>query len=80
LCDRGLPATASGLPFGTDASKLAKAGIPSVVFGPGSVADAHSAAESVAIADVTLAADVITALAAGLRPADGAAPREASCG
>jgi acetylornithine deacetylase/succinyl-diaminopimelate desuccinylase-like protein len=77
LRDHGRPADAIGLPFGTDASKLARAGIPSVVFGPGSVADAHSADESVAIADVGLAADVITALVSGLAPADGATPREA---
>jgi acetylornithine deacetylase len=77
---RGRTAAAIGLPFGTDASKLARAGIPSVVFGPGSVADAHSAVESVAIADVVLAADVVAALVASLGPASGAEPREASCG
>jgi acetylornithine deacetylase len=80
LRDYGRPAAAVGLPFGTDASKLARAGIPSVVFGPGSVADAHSAEESVAVADVTLAADVVTALVTSLEPVGGAAPREASCG
>jgi len=58
LAQRHLPATPTGLPFGTDASKLARAGIPSVVFGPGAVADAHSATESVAIADVVAAAEI----------------------
>ncbi|WP_433465754.1 M20 family metallopeptidase [Spirillospora sp. CA-128828] len=53
------PATVHGMPFGTDASKLARAGIPSVVFGPGSIADAHSADESVALADVDLAARLV---------------------
>jgi acetylornithine deacetylase len=77
LRDRGRPAAVTGLPFGTDASKLAQAGIPSVVFGPGSVADAHSADESIAIADVTLAAEIITALVTRLGPADGAGSREA---
>ncbi|WP_460061036.1 M20/M25/M40 family metallo-hydrolase [Streptomyces sp. YKOK-I1] len=62
----GRPAGARGMPFGTDASKLARAGIPSVVFGPGSVADAHAAAESVDLAEVALAARVVvTALAGG---------------
>ncbi|MFF4017962.1 M20 family metallopeptidase [Streptomyces sp. NPDC001843] len=60
------PAEAQGMPFGTDASKLARAGIPSVVFGPGSVTDAHSAAESVALADVELAARIVQAAVRGL--------------
>ncbi|WP_433475719.1 M20 family metallopeptidase [Spirillospora sp. CA-142024] len=59
LSAAGRPATVHGMPFGTDASKLARAGIPSVVFGPGSIADAHSAGESVALADVDLAARLV---------------------
>lgn len=51
LADAGRPASVQGMPFATDASKLARAGTPSVVFGPGSIADAHSAAEPVAHAD-----------------------------
>ena len=47
------------MPFGTDASKLARAGIASVVFGPGSIADAHSANESVELAEVELVARVV---------------------
>jgi acetylornithine deacetylase len=63
LIRRGLPAPATGLPFGTDASKLARAGISSVVFGPGAITDAHSADESVAIADVVTAAVVVADVA-----------------
>ncbi|TDB78428.1 M20 family peptidase, partial [Actinomadura sp. KC216] len=59
LAAAGRDASVHGMPFGTDASKLARAGIPSVVFGPGSVADAHSADESVALADVDLAARLV---------------------
>ncbi|TMR00829.1 M20 family metallopeptidase [Actinomadura soli] len=59
LAAAGRDASVHGMPFGTDASKLARAGIPSVVFGPGSIADAHSADESVALADVDLAARLI---------------------
>ncbi|MGH3244444.1 MAG: M20 family metallopeptidase [Spirillospora sp.] len=59
LAAAGRDASVRGMPFGTDASKLARAGIPSVVFGPGSVADAHSADESVALDDVELAARLI---------------------
>ncbi len=34
-----------GVPFGTDAATIAAAGVPSVVFGPGSIAQAHTADE-----------------------------------
>ncbi|WP_427917208.1 M20/M25/M40 family metallo-hydrolase [Streptomyces sp. cg40] len=59
LADHGRPSTVHGMPFGTDASKLARAGIASVVFGPGSVTDAHAAAESVDLAEVALAARIV---------------------
>ncbi|MCO5970544.1 M20/M25/M40 family metallo-hydrolase [Actinoallomurus soli] len=66
LTARGRDAEVRGMPFGTDASKIAHAGIPSVVFGPGSVGDAHSAAESVALADVALAAEIVTEVVRGM--------------
>lgn len=59
LADHGCDPAVGGMPFCTDASKIAQAGIPAVVFGPGSVTDAHSAAESVALADVELAATLV---------------------
>jgi acetylornithine deacetylase len=62
LAARGRDGTPHGMPFCTDASKLARAGIPSVVFGPGSILDAHAADESVALADVELAAEVVLEL------------------
>jgi acetylornithine deacetylase/succinyl-diaminopimelate desuccinylase-like protein len=62
LAGHGRDATVRGMPFCTDASKLARAGIPAAVFGPGSILDAHSAGESVALADVSLAADVVVDL------------------
>jgi acetylornithine deacetylase len=46
-----------GVPFGSDASKLSRQGIPSIVFGPGSIDDAHGAVEYVNIADVQAAVD-----------------------
>jgi acetylornithine deacetylase len=62
LADAGLPATELGVGYGTDASKLARAGVPTVVFGPGSIMDAHSANESVDLAQLPAAVDVLTAL------------------
>ncbi len=43
----GLDPAAAGVPFGSDASKLARAGIPSLIFGPGSIDRAHAAIEYV---------------------------------
>lgn len=50
---------AMGMPFGTDASYYSAAGIPSVIFGPGSIGDAHTDFEKVSIEDVALAAEII---------------------
>jgi acetylornithine deacetylase/succinyl-diaminopimelate desuccinylase-like protein len=36
-----------GVPFGSDASKLVRQGIPSIIFGPGSIDRAHAAVEYV---------------------------------
>jgi succinyl-diaminopimelate desuccinylase len=44
--------------FGTNASKYAAAGIPSVVFGPGHIAQAHTAEEWVDLDDVERAAEL----------------------
>lgn len=48
----------SGVPFGTDASKLSRAGIPSIVLGPGSIDQAHSAVEFVPVDQVVQAAEI----------------------
>ena len=47
LGDMGLDAKLAGVPFGSDASKLSRSGIPSIVFGPGSIDQAHAAVEYV---------------------------------
>lgn len=44
-----------GAAYGTDASKLALAGIPSVVFGPGDIGNAHAPDEWVALDEVEAA-------------------------
>lgn len=50
-----------GVPYGTNASKLAEAGIPCVVFGPGDVSQAHTADEFVALEQVIAAAQIYEA-------------------
>lgn len=49
LSELGLDDCPAGVPFGCDASKLSRQGVPSVVFGPGSIDRAHSADEYVEI-------------------------------
>lgn len=47
-----------GVPYGSDASKLARAGIPSIILGPGSIDQAHAAEEYVELAQVAHAAEI----------------------
>ncbi len=48
----------AGVPYGTDGSKLAQAGVPTVVLGPGSIDVAHTARESVPLEQVVAAAAI----------------------
>ena len=50
----------AGVDYYCDASVLAKAGIPSVVFGPGDVAQAHTADEWIARASLATATELLT--------------------
>ena len=52
-----------GVPYGTDASKLALAGVPSVVFGPGDIARAHTCDEWVPLDEVEQASEILYRLA-----------------
>jgi acetylornithine deacetylase len=52
LREMGLDGTLCGVPFGSDASKLSRQGIPSLVFGPGSIDRAHAAVEYVELDEV----------------------------
>jgi acetylornithine deacetylase len=52
LGEMGLNDEPCGVPFGSDASKLSRQGVPSLVFGPGSIDQAHAAVEFVEIAQV----------------------------
>jgi acetylornithine deacetylase/succinyl-diaminopimelate desuccinylase family protein len=47
LRELGLNGELAGVPFGSDASKFSRQGIPSFVFGPGSIDRAHGAVEYV---------------------------------
>jgi acetylornithine deacetylase len=48
-----------GVPYGTDASTFQAAGCPSVVFGPGSIEQAHTADEWIAIGQLQAATEVL---------------------
>ncbi|MDF2724283.1 MAG: acetylornithine deacetylase [Paenibacillus sp.] len=48
-----------GATYGSDASKLARVGVPSVVFGPGSLEQAHTKDEWVELDEVARAADIL---------------------
>ena len=52
LRDLGLDPRPIGVPFGSDASKLSLAGIPSIILGPGSIEQAHTADEYVSLDQV----------------------------
>jgi acetylornithine deacetylase len=47
LRERQLASEPSGVAFGSDASKFAQAGVASVILGPGSIDQAHTADEYV---------------------------------
>lgn len=48
----------SGVPYGTDASKLVRSGVPCIVLGPGSIDQAHTADEWVDLDQVVLCAEI----------------------
>lgn len=52
-----------GAPYATDAAAIAALGIPTVVFGPGSIAQAHTADEWIDIAELSRAVDIFCRIA-----------------
>ena len=52
------PGQLIGVPYGSDASRFAKAGIPSVILGPGSIDQAHAAEEYVDLDQVMGAVEI----------------------
>jgi succinyl-diaminopimelate desuccinylase len=55
----GIDPAPEGVPFGSDSTKMVASGIPTVVFGPGNIVEAHSLNEYVEIAQVTQAARML---------------------
>jgi acetylornithine deacetylase/succinyl-diaminopimelate desuccinylase-like protein len=61
---RGAAAARTAARYGTNASVFTAAGVPSVVFGPGSIAQAHTADEWIDLAQVGTAAEILAAVIA----------------
>jgi len=67
LCERliaaahsvGVPAGRIGVPYGTNAAAIGAAGVPSVVFGPGSIDQAHTADEWLSLDQLGAASEVL---------------------
>ena len=59
----GIDAKPEGVPYGSDSTKMVDAGVPTIVFGPGSINQAHAVDEHVEIAQVTKAALMLVAAA-----------------
>lgn len=62
---RGATAARVAARYGTNASVFAAAGVPGVVFGPGSIAQAHTADEWIDVDQVGSAAAILAALVGG---------------
>ncbi|HEX3600237.1 MAG TPA: M20/M25/M40 family metallo-hydrolase [Lacipirellulaceae bacterium] len=54
-----------GVPFGTDAAALSAAGVPTIVFGPGSIAQAHTADEFIDIGELQFGAEIFYRMICG---------------
>ncbi len=54
-----------GVPFGTDAAAISTADVPTIVFGPGLIAQAHTADEFIAIKELELGAEIFYRIACG---------------
>jgi acetylornithine deacetylase len=61
----GAKAARTAARYGTNAGVFMAAGLPSVVFGPGSITQAHTADEWIDLDEVERAAEILAALVAG---------------
>jgi acetylornithine deacetylase len=57
--DAGLSGKIVGVPYGTNAAAIAAAGVPSIVFGPGSIDQAHTADEWLALEQLEKASEAL---------------------
>jgi len=62
----GVPGTVEGMTAWVDAAFLNEAGIPAVCYGPGDIAQAHSADEWIEVAQIEVCADVLERFARAL--------------
>jgi acetylornithine deacetylase/succinyl-diaminopimelate desuccinylase-like protein len=65
VCESGRSSELVGVPFGTDAAALSAAGVPTIVFGPGSIAQAHTADEFIEIEELQFATEIFHRIAIG---------------
>ncbi|NLF71395.1 MAG: M20 family metallopeptidase [Candidatus Anammoximicrobium sp.] len=68
ICRHGGAGRCVGVPYGTDAPAFSSRGIPTVVFGPGSIQQAHTADEWVAIDQLQTATEILYEFARGASP------------
>ena len=61
---RGVASRQIAARYGTNASVFAAAGVPSLVFGPGSIAQAHTADEWIELSQIDTAADILAGIVA----------------
>ena len=61
----GVESRLMGVPYGTNAASLATTGIPAAVLGPGSISQAHTADEWIAIDQLDLAVEIYFRIACG---------------
>jgi acetylornithine deacetylase len=61
--DNHVPCELVGVPYGTDAPAIASEGVPTVVFGPGSIDQAHTSDEFIRIAELQVGAEILYQIA-----------------
>ena len=59
VCEAGIACEQMAVPFGTDAGAISETGVPAVVFGPGSVTQAHTVNEWIAIEQLHQAEEIL---------------------
>jgi acetylornithine deacetylase len=55
----GIDSRTKGVPFGTNAARIGGAGVPSIVFGPGSIDQAHTADEWLSLEELAQASEAL---------------------